>query len=431
MTAAQYQGLGTITAAGTDTITLTTALTGSVTGLTAIESYVLGGTTTNAFTLDKAAETVTASAGADNISVAALPSANTVILGLTAADTITTTNGADLSAGKFHPTTAGNAALVTGAGTLVFAGSVTVSAAQLDGFTTLTGSATPNVTVNTAAVTAAMLDNAVISTTLTTITLGDFANAITSAETTVGAGKVLNVTAAAQTASNALTFIGTLETDGTFSVTGGAGADAITGGSGIDTIIGGAGTDVIRGGVGDDSLTGGNGTDKFIFEATAATNGNDKLVDFKIGAAGSGANGGDILSFVNFIAGGSIANASANSKYTPPTSAALALEGTSIAIATKALMISGHGTAVTGFDTPAEVAALLADAGAWDAVDVAANGKAVIIAGAAATATTSYVYAITNDATATVTEAEITLIGTITNTAGDIAKFASGNIVFA
>ena len=288
MTAAQYQSLGTITAAGTDTVTFSTAITGSATGVTDIESYVLAGSTTNAFTLDKAAETVTANAGADNINVIALPSANTILVGLAAADTITTATGANLSLAKYHATTAataatGSAALVTGAGILVFAGTVTVSAAQLDGFTTLTGSATPNVIVNTAAVTAAMLDNTVISTTNTTITLGDFANAITSVDATVGAGNVLNVTAAAQGAGNALTFIGTLETNGTFSITGGAGSDAITGGSGSDTIVGSAGSDTITGGLGADTMTGGTGIDTFTI--TAADTAIDTILDWNSGAA--------------------------------------------------------------------------------------------------------------------------------------------------
>ena len=233
MTAAQYQGLGTITAAGTDTVTFSTAITGSATGVTDIESYVLAGSTTNAFTLDKAAETVTASAGADNINVIALPSANTILVGLAAADTITTATGANLSLAKYHATTAataaaGSAALVTGAGILVFAGTVTVSAAQLDGFITLTGTSTPILT-STTAITATMLDDAVVTNSLTTIKLADVAsNVITAANATVPSTNVLIIDGSSL-ANNAFTFTGTAENSGTFNITGGAQVDTLTG----------------------------------------------------------------------------------------------------------------------------------------------------------------------------------------------------------
>jgi hypothetical protein len=233
MTAAQYQGLGTITAAGTDTVTFSTAITGSATGVTDIESYVLAGSTSNAFTLDKAAETVTASAGADNINVIALPSANTILVGLAAADTITTATGANLSLAKYHATTAataaaGSAALVTGAGILVFAGTVTVSAAQLDGFITLTGTSTPILT-STTAITAAMLDDAVVTNSLTTIKLADVAsNVITAANATVPSTNVLIIDGSSL-ANNAFTFTGTAENSGTFNITGGAQVDTLTG----------------------------------------------------------------------------------------------------------------------------------------------------------------------------------------------------------
>ena len=87
---------------------------------------------------------------------------------------------------------------------------------------------------------------------------------IVTADGTVAATKTLTVSAAALTDSKAsLTFDGDSESDGTFSITGGAGNDDITGGKGADTIDGGAGDDRIVGGAGVDKLTGGLGDDTF------------------------------------------------------------------------------------------------------------------------------------------------------------------------
>ncbi|RMB12233.1 FG-GAP repeat protein [Eilatimonas milleporae] len=71
---------------------------------------------------------------------------------------------------------------------------------------------------------------------------------------------------------------------------GGAGNDAIFGGDDDDTIFngtgndtanGGNGNDTLWGGAGDDILAGGTGSDTFIF---GQTSGNDRIVDFDIGA---------------------------------------------------------------------------------------------------------------------------------------------------
>jgi Ca2+-binding RTX toxin-like protein len=65
-----------------------------------------------------------------------------------------------------------------------------------------------------------------------------------------------------------------------FDVTGGDGANAVTMGGGDDTVAGAAGDDTITGGAGDDDLTGGAGSNTFVFEGTAAGNGNDTINDF-------------------------------------------------------------------------------------------------------------------------------------------------------
>ena len=85
---------------------------------------------------------------------------------------------------------------------------------------------------------------------------------VTTNDANVASGSTLNVNASALTSTSAnFTFNGSAENNGSFSVTGGAGADTITGGFVSDTISGGAGADSIVGGSGADSLTGGEGQD--------------------------------------------------------------------------------------------------------------------------------------------------------------------------
>ncbi len=68
-----------------------------------------------------------------------------------------------------------------------------------------------------------------------------------------------------------MTFNGTAELDGKFSITGGTGDDTLTGGDGADTISGGAGLDSLVGGAGADSLTGGADVDTISGGAGADT----------------------------------------------------------------------------------------------------------------------------------------------------------------
>ena len=85
---------------------------------------------------------------------------------------------------------------------------------------------------------------------------------IVSSNSMVAAGGTLHVNGTALTNTNAtLTFNGSAELDGKFSIDGGAGVDTITGGLGADTIVGGAGGDSLVGGLGADSITGGEGAD--------------------------------------------------------------------------------------------------------------------------------------------------------------------------
>lgn len=69
---------------------------------------------------------------------------------------------------------------------------------------------------------------------------------------------------------------------GNDTVFGGAGADTLRGDEGNDRLFGDAGMDTLRGGAGDDQLTGGADADVFVFGA--ADVGQDRILDFTLGA---------------------------------------------------------------------------------------------------------------------------------------------------
>lgn len=71
----------------------------------------------------------------------------------------------------------------------------------------------------------------------------------------VAAGAVLGVYGFQIPSGNFLYWDGSAETDGTFDLHGGAGADTLIGGAGDDTIAGGAGNNTMRGGGGADDIT--------------------------------------------------------------------------------------------------------------------------------------------------------------------------------
>ncbi len=79
----------------------------------------------------------------------------------------------------------------------------------------------------------------------------------TTGDATVAAGAELRVDAGALGASNHLTFDGSAETNGRFSITGGLGNDLLTGGAGNDVF------NLSKGG--HDTAIGGGGTDRFTF----------------------------------------------------------------------------------------------------------------------------------------------------------------------
>jgi Ca2+-binding RTX toxin-like protein len=148
---------------------------------------------------------------------------------------------------------------------------------------------------------------------------------ITMHDANVAAGTEFFVTAASLNAGETLTFNGSAETNGRFTIHGGGGADTITGGAGGDFIIGNAGNDALYGlggmdfligGLGADQLRGGAGSDRFVYQSTAqsATGSVDRILDFqhvdRIDLSGIDANGnaGDGNSAFTFIGSNAFGN---------------------------------------------------------------------------------------------------------------------------
>ena len=120
---------------------------------------------------------------------------------------------------------------------------------------------------------------------------------ITLSDANVGAGKKLMVVAQSLLADETLIFNGAGETNGSFNVRGGRGADIISGGAGADLIFGSLGADI---------LSGGEGKDVFEYSDAAESNAisRDTILDF---------DWGDKINLKNIDADGNPANG--NSKF--------------------------------------------------------------------------------------------------------------------
>ncbi|CUW39588.1 protein of unknown function (RTX toxins and related Ca2+-binding proteins 343-2320) [Magnetospirillum sp. XM-1] len=91
---------------------------------------------------------------------------------------------------------------------------------------------------------------------------------------------------------------------GNDTLSGGAGADTLVGGAGNDVLDGGADNDTLTGGAGADTLTGGTGNDTASYAgATAALS-----VDLETGTGSGGDAAGDVLSGIENIIGGNLAD---------------------------------------------------------------------------------------------------------------------------
>jgi Ca2+-binding RTX toxin-like protein len=81
-----------------------------------------------------------------------------------------------------------------------------------------------------------------------------FSYNLTMHDANLAAGQQMTVVAQALGETETLVFNGSAETDGTFNIRGGKGADTITGGAGADQIFGNLGADLLRGGGGNDQF---------------------------------------------------------------------------------------------------------------------------------------------------------------------------------
>ncbi|OHU92126.1 Ig-like domain-containing protein [Pseudoalteromonas amylolytica] len=269
MTATQHETFtGTITAAGSETITISGD--GDITTLTGIESYSVGDDSTNTRTITVSTGTtsVTASSTTDAISFAIGGSTytGTLIGDSSVADNVQVTDGSDVSGGVFTNISTLN----VGSGA-----TVAIDTANLSDFSTaITGSAGSETlklmdggTFDFSTTTVSAIEGVAIGTDNTaTITLTDNFSVD---------GQTISVT---NTSGSAITADLTIDASAFVSdvlqitATDLDGSDTITGGSGADTIRPGAGTD---------SMTGNDGNDNFAGEE-ADLNG-DTIADLAAG----------------------------------------------------------------------------------------------------------------------------------------------------
>jgi Ca2+-binding RTX toxin-like protein len=275
--------------AGNDLITLTTTGADSISGGSGNETFTVSNT---GFTL---LDTIAGGVGTDNITMSdtaavvdadftnvtsverlnstATTSGNTLtatigalaqaaglvsIVGGTGVDTVTVGAG---YTGTVRVTTTSGSDVISASAT---AGTLQIATAlgDIDAADVWTGGtgASDSLIVTSGTATAATLAQVTAFETITTS--GDAgAFLITTANVNVASGVTMTVNGASLVTTNALTFDGTAEADGKFSITGGSGADTLSGGSLADTIDGASGNDVIDGGSGNDSMTGGAGND--------------------------------------------------------------------------------------------------------------------------------------------------------------------------
>lgn len=202
--------------------------------------------TTGVLTFDGSAETD----GAFNITGGG---AGDTLKGGSGNDTIDGGSGSNnITAGLGHDT------LISGSGNDIFSFAAVSGLTSADSVDGGSGSDTVALTGNTA-FTATNDFDGVKNIEAITLSNTNTDVSITTKDTLVAASSTLTLTNAAN--SGVLTFIGSAETDGTFTITGGTGNDSITGGASGDTLSGGTGSDTLSGGAGNDSLTSGAGND--------------------------------------------------------------------------------------------------------------------------------------------------------------------------
>ncbi|WP_206185890.1 S8 family serine peptidase [Sphingosinicella sp. BN140058] len=125
---------------------------------------------------------------------------------------------------------------------------------------------------------------------------------ITMSDANVAAGIQLMVVAQSLQPAETLLFDGTAETNGSFNVRGGRGADTITGGAGADRIWGALGADTLRGGA---------GSDMFEYRSAGESGGSARDVIADFGA-------GDRINLIPVDADGNMANGNTGFRFVGP-----------------------------------------------------------------------------------------------------------------
>ncbi|HEV2561861.1 MAG TPA: calcium-binding protein [Rhizomicrobium sp.] len=187
---------------------------------------------------------------------AAETNGNFIINGGAGNDTLTGGAGNDVINGgagtdTFVLTAGGNDIVTGGSGTNTFTfGAAFTAADQVDG-----GGGTDTLSLNgdySAGVTLAA--TTMVNVESISVAAGH-SYKLTTNDANVASGQTLTVNGASLGATDVLTFNGAAETNGTFTITGGAGNDVLTGGAGIDTFnLGSGGNDIVSGGGGNDTF---------------------------------------------------------------------------------------------------------------------------------------------------------------------------------
>ncbi|MFC6272035.1 beta strand repeat-containing protein, partial [Pseudoalteromonas fenneropenaei] len=267
MTASQHSAFsGTVTAAGSETINISGD--GSFTTFSAVENYDVGDDSTNSRTIT-VSSTVSVTAGSSTDAVTfALGGASysgTLIGEASVADTVTVSDGADVSGGGFL--NIGTLSLLSGA-------SVAIDSANLNDFSSFTGSGGSETlklmdggTFDFSSETVSAIETVAIGTNSAfTIMLTDNFNSDGQAVA------ITNTTGSAIT--NALSINASAFSGDTLNI-------SATDLNGSDTFVGGSGADTLRPGDGTDSLTGNGGNDNFI--GSASNLNGDTITDLAIG----------------------------------------------------------------------------------------------------------------------------------------------------
>ena len=207
-----------------------------------------------------------------------------------------------------------------------------------------------------------------------------------------------------------------------FAITGTDADETLNGTNSNDQIISGNGNNTINGLAGNDNITLGSGIDTIVFSGwNSASNGSDIIATFQ---------SADKYNFSTFMSTGSIKNLS-NNKIIIASTEQLADHQNGIPIHDNQVYIA-EAPNKNSIDTPAELAVSMTNGvGTIDAIDVAANTKAILVIGGADDDAVHFIYGIENDSTTALNHTEINLLATVTtDITNGIQGLTADNFIF-